>query len=192
MALVFDTETTGLPLKDINRRFYSYRDTDKYDNARIVSIAFVIDGEEHYFIVKPDGFHITNSEFHGITQEIAERDGVPMSRIVEVLKQNVDRLHTIVGHNLEFDYMILMSELYRLNELDLIAQIKGLKRYCTMRESTDLCQLPSKSAFSKYKFPKLQELYKFLFKTEFEGAHHALNDARATYQCYVKLQSQIP
>lgn len=190
MALIFDTETTGLPLKDINRRFYSFRDTDKYDNARIVSIAFVIDGEEHYFVVKPDGFYINNSEFHGITQEIAERDGVPMSRIVTFLKERIEKIHTIVGHNLEFDYMILMSELYRLKELDLIEKIKKLGRFCTMRETTNLCKLQSKSSLSPYKFPKLQELHRFLFDREFEGAHHALNDARATYQCYIKLTSR--
>lgn len=188
MALVFDTETTGLPLKDINRRFYSYKETQRYDNARIVSIAFVIDGEEHYFIVRPDGFTIHNSEFHGITQAMAEEKGVPMSQIAEFLKAKIGNLHTIVGHNLEFDYMVLMSELYRIAEYDLVRDIKKLGRFCTMRSSTNVCKLASKSALSKYKFPKLQELHKHLFESEFEGAHNALNDARATYKCYLALR----
>lgn len=188
MALIFDTETTGLPLKDINRRFYSFKDTNKYENARVVSIAFVIDGEERYFIVRPDGFVIHNSEFHGITQAMAEEKGMPMSDVAAFLRERIDKIHTIVGHNLEFDYMVLMSELYRLGERELIESIKKLDRFCTMRSSTNICKLDNKCALSKYKFPRLQELHKHLFTTEFEGAHNALNDARATYRCYLELR----
>ena len=41
---------------------------------------------------------------------------------------------------------------------------------------------------SGIKPPKLIELYKYLFDKEFEGQHRALNDARATMQCALKLR----
>jgi hypothetical protein len=50
------------------------------------------------------------------------------------------------------------------------------KRIDTMRAGTKLCG----------KWPKLTELYKKLFKEEFE-AHSAASDCEACYRCYVKM-----
>ena len=60
----------------------------------------------------------------------------------------------------------------------------------------DHCKLPGKSV---YKWPKLEELYRILFKKEMSDkfdAHDALGDIQATCNCFVKLMAknliQIP
>jgi hypothetical protein len=57
--------------------------------------------------------------------------------------------------------------------------------FCTMEKSTNLVKLPGK--YGKYKWPKLVELYKFLFNEELTGAHDALVDILATRRCYYEL-----
>ena len=58
---------------------------------------------------------------------------------------------------------------------------------CTMQSTVDFCAIPGKYG---YKFPKLQELYKKLFGNEFEDAHNALSDIRATLKCYLELKKR--
>jgi len=53
-----------------------------------------------------------------------------------------------------------------------------------MQESTNLCKLPGPRG---YKFPKLEELHKVLFGCNFEGAHDALDDIKATERCFWEL-----
>jgi DNA polymerase-3 subunit alpha len=185
MALVFDTETSGLPEREGNK-YAPYQDLSKYDNARIVSIAFMFGEEESYFLIRPD-FEITNSHIHGITKDQALKDGVSFQEVVTYLDFVLDRVDTLVGHNIEFDYNILLSELYRLGGdtcQELIAKLQQKKKYCTMKESIMICRIKNK--FGRFKYPKLIELYQHFFNDSFD-AHHALNDTRATYQCYKKL-----
>ncbi len=44
--------------------------------------------------------------------------------------------------------------------------------------------------FLIYKWPKLQETYKFLFGEEFEGAHDAMADVRACARIYFELRNR--
>jgi hypothetical protein len=66
--------------------------------------------------------------------------------------------------------------------------IRTLPHYCTMLESTTMCNLPGR--YGKPKWPKLQELHKFLFGEEFTGAHSALDDVKATRRCYYAMKER--
>jgi len=189
MALVFDTETSGLPRRN-GRRNAQFTDLACYDGARLVSIAFITGAQdekrEKYFVVKPD-FEIRNSHIHGITTEQALRDGVSFAEVVDYLDSIVDSVDTLVGHNIDFDINILLSELHRSGTTqchDLIVKLLRKKQYCTMKNSIIVCRLRGSSG--GFKYPKLSELYKHFFDAEFD-AHHALNDSRATLSCYQKL-----
>ena len=61
--------------------------------------------------------------------------------------------------------------------------------FCTMKSSTNLCRLPGR--YGNFKWPKLTELYKFLFNEEMEGAHDAMVDVRATRKCYYRLKEVL-
>jgi DNA polymerase III epsilon subunit-like protein len=186
--LFFDTETTGLPKK------WNAQASDVDNWPRLVQIAWTFQDYDNYilkkgtdcesFIIKPDGFEIPveASEIHGITQERAMDEGVPILNILERFLILNKRASRFVGHNINFDVSIVGAEMFRA---DLNGRFIFLKQICTMKTSTNYCRLPGKYG---YKFPTLGELYLKLFKKELKDAHDALVDINATAKCFWELK----
>jgi hypothetical protein len=57
-----------------------------------------------------------------------------------------------------------------------------------MRQTTRLCALPSSSQPGRFKPPRLNELYRFVFERDMTGAHDAGNDVRAMVECFYELR----
>ena len=181
MYLFFDTETTGLP-KDWNAP------ADQF--PRLVQLAWLIYNEKQElinsgdFIIRPEGFEIPKqaSDIHGTTNEIALEKGFDLRKLMISFKMIMEEATYIIGHNLSFDRKIIRGELIRCGiEYDSSEKVK----ICTMHSSTKYCKLEGKRG---YKWPKLQELHKVLFGKEFEGAHDAMADIRATAKCFWELK----
>ena len=132
-VFVFDTETTGLPDRvpggkwGTTSEYWSYTMNSKYENSRIVSIAWafvqsfdklVLDREQiHHFIRYPEGFDsIPTTHIHGISYELATNEGIPFNDIFENCGLYEKLIHSdyIIAHNVNFDIHILLNELYRL------------------------------------------------------------------------------
>ena len=176
--LIFDTETTGLP-KD-----WSAPTTDGDNWPRLVQISAILtngrDRVEYDFIIRPDGFEIPveASDIHGITTERAKKEGFSLEFVLGLFKAFVKSSDVIVAHNIDFDRKIVGAELHRLGSgVDFEALLATKKVFCTMK----------KSISGNEKWPKLIELYRRLFKEDFEGAHDSLVDARACERCYFEL-----
>jgi DNA polymerase III epsilon subunit-like protein len=180
--LIFDTETTGLPLS-------WNAPVHKLSNwPRLVQLAWILydeQGREQMKcsrIIKPEGFTIPPDivKIHGINHEMALRDGKPLIKVLEefcaVLKR--DNL-TLVAHNMAFDEKIVGAELLRMK---LESNFFDLPKICTMKSTIDFCNLPNK------KYPRLEELYYILFRTVFQGAHHADVDVSACGRCFFELK----
>lgn len=184
--LFFDTETTGLP------RNYNAPVTDLGNWPRLVQLSWIVtdaNGEElkvKDFIIKPDGFTIPeeSSRVHGITTEIANRDGSPLKTVIEDFISDLETVDMIVGHNVEFDKKIVGAELLRCN---IQSGSLDKRTVCTMKTSTNYCALPGKYG---YKWPTLQELHNKLFGESFDDAHNSLNDIKATKKCYFELKNR--
>ena len=64
---VFDTETSGLPIRSKKRKL-NYDNLNNYENARIVSISYLIlDNnnnivEKNTYYIKPDNFEVSQSQ----------------------------------------------------------------------------------------------------------------------------------
>lgn len=182
--LFFDTETTGLP------RNYNAPVSDLDNWPRLVQLSWIVtdangnDIKVKDFIIKPDGFTIPeeSSKVHGITTEMAIRDGNPLQNVLEEFITDIETADMIVGHNVEFDKKIVGAEFLRCN-----IQSKALDKrtVCTMKSSTNYCALPGKNG---YKWPTLQELHNKLFGESFEDAHNSLNDIKATKKCFFELK----
>jgi DNA polymerase-3 subunit epsilon len=183
-VLVFDTETTGLPI-DWKRPF-----TDTENWPRIVQFGMILqspDGTQESFesLVKPNGsaFPIPEaaSKVHGITDEKCINHGIPIEDVVGKFLESYAKADILICHNTDFDFPVLSCEMVRLG-------IKPEKRevgiLCTKKTTTDLLQLPGHYGF---KWPTLQELHRYLFGCEFEGSHDALSDVQATLNCYNEL-----
>lgn len=186
--LLFDTETTGLPKK------WNAPASDIDNWPRLVQIAWTLQEEKKdkdifvettkAYIIKPDGFEIPveASDIHKITQEIAMDEGIPLIDVLEEFLPLNKKADNFVGHNVNFDVSIIGAEMFRA---DLNGKFSFLPQICTMKKSTNYCQLKGKYG---YKYPTLGELYLKLFGKELKDAHDALVDINATTECFWKLK----
>lgn len=190
MFLVFDVETTGLPRMTQNKRFANFKWPKYYDTSRIVSISWVnLDKNykrvsSNYCLIKPDDFNIPEdaTKIHGITNDVALQYGVPIEEMFKNLNQTLLETKQLVSHNIRFDKAILLSELYRYNEMELLERLNRMDEYCTM--------MNGKKHLKAKKWPKLAELYQSLFDKEMIGAHDAFHDTVHCMDCFIKLQNE--
>jgi len=180
--LFFDTETTGLPLN------YSASHEDLDNWPRVVQLAWVVADEnqavveKHSLIIKPDGFIIpaTATAVHGIDNAKAEALGVPLAEALTLFNNSLKEYQpTLVAHNIHFDIHVLGSEFLRAT---ILTDFMGLKQLCTMKSSIEFCGLPNR------KFPRLAELYRQLFGSDFADAHDALADVLACQRCFFEMR----
>jgi DNA polymerase III epsilon subunit-like protein len=183
MYLIFDTETTGLPLSwDA-----PFSDVDNWPRA--VQIAWQVfdrDGrkrDDQCHIIRPDGFTIPQDAVavHGITTTIARRHGVQLSRVLRMFGEAVDNASILVAHNVSFDAGVLGAEFYRAGKRP---PFRRKIQVCTMKSSTEYCALPG---YYGFKWPKLSELYRELFGRPPRREHSAGTDVASCARCFFEL-----
>lgn len=174
MYVAWDTETTGLPGTRVPP---TVKNLHKYDSCRIVSLAAVkysSRGRElasFHRIIKPVGYTVGATHVHGITHEHALEHGTPFTEVFREFMEFIGPIDTLVAHNSRFDENVLLSEVLR------IGQVPDFDRFhfvCTNN-------LHKEQQFSPI---KLIDLYTKTFGHGFDGAHDALNDARACGEVY--------
>jgi len=178
--IAFDFETSGLPTGRRNVEVTS-ETLKNFDGCRAVSLSaarFSSKGrlvDTFDAIVQPDNFQIGEKsiEVHGITQEMAERNGRPFTEVfVDFIKFIGPRTTTLVAHNAQFDMSVLRSEVIRY---DLNATLIDTFNFvCTM-------QMYKKRFLKPI---KLGLLYKDIFGEDFENAHNSLADCIACGRVY--------
>jgi DNA polymerase III epsilon subunit-like protein len=185
MALIIDTETSGLPdTRNLRWGVYpDYRDLEKYDGARIVQFSILItDTKFKYedvkdYIIKREGFEITNENFHGISNEISDTVGVDFNTVaVDIFYELLKKTTHIVAHNVGFDVGVIKSELHRRNLQYIIDELDKKTLLCTMKHMKPILKIINQ--YGNYKNPSLNEIYKYNFKTDVENAHNSLYDVK--------------
>jgi DNA polymerase III epsilon subunit-like protein len=179
---VFDTETTGFPVRE------GRLDQQPYI-VQFASITGEIDASGVYHEISrenitmkpPVSIPFGASQVHGIYDRDVE-DKLPIREHMDLILKVLHDSDIVAWHNVEFDEQILSFELERLGRK---GEYSPTKTLCTMRTSTDYCKLQWRG-FS-YKPPKLAELHKFLFGEFFEGAHDAMMDVEATMRSLIEL-----
>ena len=188
MFLIFDSETSGLPNK---------RPISDESQPHLVELAGVLceeDGHERAsfnFIVRPDGWEIPDevAAIHGITTDIALRSGVPLKVVVVAFAHLMQQATTLIAHNAEFDCKILDIAMHRAEYVRPRPSTR-----CTMKMATPVLKLPptpkmlERGMVNHYKRPSLQEAHQALLGCGFEGAHRAIDDARAASRVFFKLK----
>ena len=180
--LFFDTETTGIllkgvPLSDPRQpkllQFGAILDDGFRNTVEHISMYIYPywDGE-----VPPEA-----TQVHGITRDWCIERGIRVAyssvHIVNLIQMARNGL---VAHNFHFDKAVLQkffTDNFQISE----PLIEGS---CTMLASTSYCAIPGKYG---HKWPTLEELHRHLFNEDFEDAHDALNDVKATRRCYYEL-----
>ena len=178
-SLVFDTETTGLPIgRNVpihKTEFYPFIVQFSwmiYDN-KSMKIEKVCD----YIIKLPEGEVIPDSsiKIHGITNEQMKIEGVDIVGVLREFTRDVLNSDMLVAHNLNFDKTIVQVEYLRNNKINWLGRHRK-KEYCTLRNSINLCKIERKSKDGSiyFKFPKLMELHQFLYRKVPNNLHNSL------------------
>ena len=178
--LFFDTETTGIPAD------YNASSSDFENWPRLVQLSWIITDNKgvviskHTHIIYPDGFIIPEdvSNLHAITTIRAKEQGESIIKVLDLFTSDVNQVNYLVGHNISFDKKIVGAELVRIGRFDIM---DSKPSYCTMKLSTDYCQI---LGLYGYKYPQLQELYKKLFGSNPDGVHDASVDVDITMKCF--------
>lgn len=205
-VLVFDTETTGLPkTKVINESTIN-------SLPYIVQLSYMIYDTDSTKIIKisdnivkiPENVELTKESIaiHGIDRNKINENGKPIVKILQEFLTDIDSTDLIIAHNIDFDINMIIVELYRsamdakkshIKEINLqvTVQLQYMNRYCTMKNSMELCNIKkfSKTTGNEYvKFPTLTETYHKLFNVKPNNMHNSLNDIYACFRCFYKLK----
>lgn len=193
LAVVYDSETTGLPLfkepSEDPRQPHIVQLAAclvDLDTRRIVSTLDVI--------CKPDGWLIPDevAAIHGITTEHAADVGIPESLAVEMLLEMVgDRLR--IAHNEQFDARIVRIACLRHFEASQADEWKGGKAACTALLATPIMKLPPTdrmraAGFKKFKTANLAEAVLHFTGKPLENAHSALADVHGCMAVFFAIQ----
>jgi DNA polymerase III epsilon subunit-like protein len=194
-VLVFDVETTGLPIG----RNPSIFDHDKW--PYIVQLSYILFDPENNKILKvadriiniPNDVEIDpeSIRLHGITRDIMNANGISIKEALKEFNIYFNQSEIVCGHNISFDKRMIFVESNR-NRIQQYFTYNGEKKleYCTMKNGIDLCKIErTKVNGDKYfKFPTLSELHNNLFNQIPKGVHNSLADVIICLRCYHKMQ----
>ncbi|RIU86145.1 DNA polymerase III subunit alpha [Candidatus Karelsulcia muelleri] len=184
MYIIFDTETTGLPL-DLNTPINNI-----INLPRLVKISWVLLDEKLQlielkdYIIKPEGYEIpfNSTKIHGISTKYAIEKGIKINFVLEEFNLIIKKSNFLIGHNVFFDIKIVCAEFIRINK-----NISCFKKQIidTKEISINYCAIKM-GKLEKFKWPTLTELYKKLFNDTFI-AHDSKSDVLATTKCFFEL-----
>jgi hypothetical protein len=196
-VLFYDLETTGIIKTDRDKKpeeeYPNYKELEKYDKVRIVSIGWLYMKDYDYNyeigieniseqIIKPEGFKIPEEaiKIHGITNEIANEKGKELKKMLKKIGKIIKECEYIIGYNVYYDINVLLSELYRKKRSKTIKKILKLKK-----EKKIICmgQISSKEAkpnkfykYAIYAIPSQKDVYERCYNEELLNAHNAKSD----------------
>lgn len=147
------------------------------------------------------------TEITGITSELLNEKGKDIVVGLTELYAAYCQCDVVVAHNFEFDSRMVQLELKRNYEKiradirphicwmfnPMYCKVTYVMLHCTMKSNTALCNIKHKTAYGKEftKFPKLSELYEFLFHSVPENLHNSMIDVLACLRCYLKTEFNI-
>lgn len=194
LALVYDTETTGLPL---------FKEPSEHpDQPHIVQLAAcLVDVDTRHtissmdVIIRPDGWVIPDevAAVHGITTGHALDVGIPEEMAVGMFMELHAKGGFRVAHNEQFDARIVRIALMRHVGQEAADIWKAGKAECTALLSTPICQIPPtakmvKAGFNKFKTANLGEAYRHFTGKELENAHSAMADVQGCMAVYFAIR----
>lgn len=177
--IVFDTETTGLPIMHCSAKKALYA----YDGARLLQLSWcvydkdnnLIKCEDHY--VKPIGYRVSATHIHRITNEMAQQ-GEKYEDVIALFINDLKTVNYIIGHNVFFDINILTSEMLRHHQIEYINILDQKTHICTA--------CISKRLYGR----KLHqyELYERILQTPMLNAHNSKYDTLNLGKIVVQLR----
>jgi DNA polymerase III epsilon subunit-like protein len=221
LIMIYDTETSGLPKFNEPSEGENQPHICEIAALLFDDKTRQLEETLHYIVlqdgwdVDPEAL-----KAHGITKERSFEEGID-EWMAHAAFHALQKLCDVrVAHNSQFDDRIMriaykrygdgddshVGELddtpkwyaYTQEEKDAIADaFKARPSYCTMKTAQPILNLPATEAMKKSgrggwkKPPSLAETYRHFFGEDFDGAHSALNDAKACARIYFKLTQNV-
>jgi len=183
IALFFDTETSGLP---------KYKLDYKHNQPWVVQLGAILSSNDMIygqldFMIRSNGRKIEDGAYktHHIKNKYTDDYGIDEITACLAFMDFVVSCDLLVCHNAGFDKLLAAHMLFVNGFKDEAEYFWNKRTYCTMLASTDVVKIQSPRG--GYKWPKLLELYDFIFGLPFQNAHSAIGDVIATRDCYYKL-----
>jgi len=190
-VMVFDTETTGLPLFS--------EPSEHPGQPHLVQYAATLFGPDRQeinsinLIIKPDGWEISPevAAIHGISHERALAEGVPEANAVAAFLAMTACADVVCAYGIPFDTRILRIAMLRAgktkDECDLFAAT--LNKHCVQKQATPIVKCPPTDKMmaagrKTFKTPTLTEAIMAILGEELPGAHDAAVDVAATAKIY--------
>ena len=189
-ALIFDTETTGIP--DF------HQPSDSAGQPYLVELGMVLVTlpdlkvvDTFQTLIQPAGWELTDelTAIHGITTAMCAENGMPVKAALTQYWRWANFAHVHIAYNAQFDRRIMRIALLRngatREHIESMEANRRLLDPCSV--CTPIAALPPtdkmrRSGRWKYKTPKLKESFFALFGREMSDAHTALGDVMALHE----------
>lgn len=194
--IVFDLETTGLPIMKNRNEYYHYNMLEKYEGSRIVQIAYkFIDNDynvlsEKDFLVKDVDLG-DSEQYHKIRKEDLEKFGKNFNEFMNEIVEDFTNASSLIAHNINFDLNVLSSELFRRGiSQQHIQTIRSKILICSMIRLKNVINVQNSYGI---KYPSMTDLYKFAFGPEafITNAHNAIGDTDALIRALKKIKHDM-
>lgn len=188
--LVFDTETSGLP---------TTRDDPNCFNMNnfpyIIQLSYIVfDTSSNYIVeifdnlikLEKNVISLDSYQIHKISFNECTERGIPILEALNSFHSWYNKCDLVVGHNVSFDMKMINVESLR----NLLTPIKYKndkdKIYCTMMNSINIAKIEKINRMGQkyFKYPKLVEIYKLLFKSEPSHLHNAFIDILCCFRVF--------
>jgi DNA polymerase III subunit epsilon len=190
--LFYDTETNGLPLwnqpsEHPAQPHITQLAAELFDADSGRTLAFMD------VMIHPEGWTIPPEleALTGITNELVQRFGHPMSDALRTFMQMWCESDLRVAHNESFDQRLIRIEAMRTlgEKHGFHEDWKAGTVFCTQANSTKIINLPPSAKMvaagrTHAKSPNLGEAYEFFTNMKLEGAHNAAVDLAACKAVY--------
>jgi len=198
--LVFDTETNGLPPKDVLRKKYPSLSDLIYNYPSLLQLSYILYDiyENEICIIKDDIIKLPDCiklneesvKIHKINKEKINSYGINIKESLKWFIESYKKCDYLIAHNIKFDKNILKGELLRNGFEDCFAKYKKTE-ICTMLQSVNFCKIETiseRTGKTYYKWPKLIQLHNKIFHIDPKDLHNALNDVLICLRCYIYLK----
>jgi DNA polymerase-3 subunit alpha len=189
-VLLLDTETNGLP----KNRFAPIAEPGNWPAVLQLSWAIYtvagttvqrIDSRDIGLALDPAiPWDTGAAKIHGLSEAEARRGTAPVKAFAE-LKEALQSVQIVVAHNLLFDKPVIRAAAYAVGVRD-VWPTSGIQELCTMKETQPILRLVSPyygAGSGKYKAPKLNELYEWLYGHRYDISGATLHSARSDTLC---------
>ncbi len=170
LLFLFDIETDGLIVND--------------NYPKIVQISWII--MDYNGVVYKKNTELVNSNFNlkskafeinKLSPEIIKQIGRNPFDVYSEITYDLNHCSVLCAHNLDFDISVLKNE---FKESNIQFDFDKLEKFCTLKWGHQKAKSETKP---NPKFPKLTEVYRFLFNHEINQLHNSQSDVTTLAKC---------